>query len=99
MVHSARAACIIALIGLAPAVALAQGAGPQAPAPPAGTATAAPAGTDTSSAAPSDSAAKPVVPATGYGWSTAPAGGHHRGKQRAALAKLDTSGTGTPALW
>lgn len=86
------AALIPLLCGVAGLVgsgnALAQGAGPQ-PAPPADTGAAtAPAATTAAPAAPatpstatpagSDAPAKPVVPATGYGWSTHPAkgGGH-----------------------
>jgi len=66
------------LIGLVPSVAPAQTAGPQ-PAPP-------PPDTAAPPAAPGSAApAKPVVPATGYGWSTKPAG-HSRARLRATRA-------------
>ncbi len=71
---------VTGLIGLVPSVAPAQ-TGPQpaptAPAPPA-TGTAAPSGSDTTPP-------KPVVPATGYGWSTKPAP-RVRGRLRAVRA-------------
>lgn len=71
---------VTGLIGLVPAVAPAQ-TGPQpaptAPAPPA-TGTPAPAGSDTTPP-------KPVVPATGYGWSTKPTP-RVRGRLRAVRA-------------
>jgi hypothetical protein len=78
MAVPARVAAIVALVGLVPALAFAQGAGPQAPQPP-------PA--DTSAPA-STGSAKPVVPATGYGWSTTPAKrGHGRARLQPMTAK------------
>ena len=78
MAVPARVAAIVALVGLVPALAFAQGAGPQAPQPP-------PA--DTSAPA-STGSAKPVVPATGYGWSTTPAKrGHGRARLQPMSAK------------
>jgi hypothetical protein len=76
MRFTSRAALLMAtlgLLGLVPALAGAQ----ESPAPTAAS-TAAPAPTD--STAPAASSAPPVVPATGYGWSTTPArhGGHAR---------------------
>ena len=91
----ARAAALFALMGLVPGVALAQGAGPQAPAaPPADTGAAPP-------AAPSTAPAKPVSPATGYGWSDKPA--KKRGarvvlKPRAAHADAHPTGTVIPGF-
>jgi hypothetical protein len=93
---SARVALIVALAGLAPAVALAQGAGPQSPTP----STPAPAPTDASAAASGSAApAKPVVPATGYGWRTTPAkpsNGH--GRVRAVRVKSEPTGSVIPGF-
>jgi hypothetical protein len=72
MVRTARAAAVCAALAVAPALAMAQGAGP-APAGSGDAAPAAPADTGAASAAPSAT----VIPATGYGWSTAPAPKHH----------------------
>jgi hypothetical protein len=88
MAFPARAALLTALIGLYPVVALAQATPPTDPATQAGPATAAttaPAGSGAASAA-------PVIPATGYGWSTTPRrrnGGHVR--PHAPLARAHSS--------
>jgi hypothetical protein len=68
-----RAGLGVAALGLAPALAFAQAAGPQPTPPPADTGAAPPA------AAPAGSAPA-VVPATGYGWSTTPQ--KHGGRRR-----------------
>ena len=74
MAFPARAALLTALIGLCPVVALAQATPPADSAAPAPTAPA-----DTAAPAASGSAsAEPAFPATGYGWSTAPAHRHPR---------------------
>jgi len=80
------------VLGLAPAVALAQGAGPQ-PTP-------APADTSGQSAAPTSSgSARPVVPATGYGWSTTPVKHGGRVRIRAIRAKAGApAGTVIPGF-
>ncbi len=112
MRQSARAAILVALVGLVPAGAFAQGAGPQAPAaadtgspPPASSgsptpATSAPAPPAAGAPAP-EAPARPVVAATGYGWSPKPAK-HPRGKVRArkdasapSPAPPETPATGT----
>jgi hypothetical protein len=78
MASAARALAILAAIGFFPALALAQTSAPSTPsapaapaATPAGPSTAGPATAATDTSAPAGSA-KPVVPATGYGWSTTP---------------------------
>ena len=77
MAFPARAALLTALIGLCPVVALAQATPATTPAGQAGPATA-----DTTGPVGSGSAsAEPVIPATGFGWSTTPKrrmGGHVR---------------------
>jgi hypothetical protein len=66
MAFTARAALVTALIGLFPVVALAQATAPADTAP-------APAGPSSDTAAPSGSTSPaPVIPATGFGWSTTP---------------------------
>lgn len=93
MVVRARAAVIALLAGLVPAFAFAQ-AGPQPPPQPADTSGPAPAApTDTGSA-------RPVVPATGYGWSTTPAkrGGRVRIRAVRATAKGAPIGTVIPGF-
>ena len=79
-----RSIAAIVALGLAPALAFAQGVGPQPPAPP-------PADT---SATGGTGSAKPVVPATGYGWSTTPAK-HTGGRARLRPMRANTAPTGT----
>jgi hypothetical protein len=72
MAFGARAALLAAVVGIiVPVVALAQPAGPGAPAGPTPTATP-PADTAAAGSAAGSASAAPVVPATGYGWSTTP---------------------------
>jgi hypothetical protein len=89
---------IVALTGLmalVPAVAPAQTASPQPAPPPPGTAAPPP------PPAGSDAPAKPVVPATGYGWSTKPAGRPRlrvRATRAAAASTASPSGTVIPGF-
>ncbi len=93
-------AALAGLMGLVPSVAPAQTTGPQpAPPPPDTSAPATPPG----AAAPagSDAPAKPVVPATGYGWSTKPAGRPHlrvRGAHASAASSVSPNGTVIPGF-
>jgi hypothetical protein len=80
-------AAMVGLIVLVPSVAPAQ-TGP-APAPPP-TDTSSPATPPAAPAASSGAPAKPVVPATGYGWSTKPAG-HARARIRSTRAGATSS--------
>jgi hypothetical protein len=97
MVRAVRLGPILAivamagLVGLVPSVAPAQTPGPQPASSPA-----APAATDAPAAAPAGSDAtplKPVVPATGYGWSTHPA---VRGRGRPRAARATTPASSSP---
>jgi hypothetical protein len=84
MVSTARAALVAVVIGFVPAIARGQ-APTSTAAPPAGAPQPAPAPTDTGGVAPAPSAsAKPVVPATGYGWTTTPRKHVTRPRVRAA---------------
>jgi hypothetical protein len=72
MAFGARAAILAAVMGIVPVAAVAQPAGPSgAPTEPAPTGTA-PAETAPAGSAAGSASAAPVVPATGYGWSTTP---------------------------
>src|SRR5262245_34045896 len=92
MMRIARAAAICAALAVAPALAMAQGAGPAPTAAPGDAATAAP--TDTG-AAPAASSAAPVIPATGYGWTTKPTPKHH---VRAVRASKNAPGAIMPGF-
>ncbi|HTQ42281.1 MAG TPA: hypothetical protein VMI75_05930 [Polyangiaceae bacterium] len=82
MVRIARAAVVCAALAVAPALAMAQGAGPA----PASSGEGAPGAPADTGAAPAASSAT-VIPATGYGWSTAPAPKHHVRAVRASKAQ------------
>jgi hypothetical protein len=83
---TARAALLTALIGLCPVAALAQATPPAVPAGSAG-----PAPADTAATAASASAsAEPVVPATGYGWSTKPEKHHGKWRPHAPMARAQS---------
>jgi hypothetical protein len=86
MVRIGRAVAACAALAVTPAFALAQGTGPAPADTSTGAPSLAPSPEAPSSAAPSAS----VVPATGYGWSTAPATKRHVRKIRAASAAPQT---------
>jgi hypothetical protein len=98
MAFTARAALLAAMFGLVPALAAAQaptatGTQPSATTP-AGTPavpTPTPATTDSAAPAGSAPAAAPVIPATGYGWSTTPKKHGPRGATPARRARIDTT--------
>lgn len=97
MVSSARAALIAGVLGLVPAIAMAQAtpAPTDAPAAATGTPAAAAGPAGDSTAAPAGSATPaPVIPATGYGWSTTPK--KHPGHGQARVAHTPKAADNTP---